>query len=96
MPASETIPKLAAVSPLDSVKQSGALRRSRSVGYNNRDLRRMTREQMMLDTTAHASPQQWDNRATWANGLGIQMDETISGGRKYSKASGMPRRAILA
>ncbi|SPC66751.1 uncharacterized protein UHOD_02250 [Ustilago sp. UG-2017b] len=96
MPASETMPKLAAVSPLDSVKQSGALRRSRSVGYNNRDLRRMTREQMMLDTTAHASPQQWDNRATWANGLGIQMDETVSGGRKYSKASGVPRRAILA
>lgn len=104
MPESQTMPKLSSESPLDSVKQSASLRRSRSVGYNNRDRRRMTREQMMQDAATTSSPQ-WDGSAALAKGLGIDMDEAISGSRRYSAASGsatpstvvgMPRHAIAA
>ncbi|SPO24702.1 uncharacterized protein UTRI_01670_B [Ustilago trichophora] len=73
MVESRTMPKLGSVSPLDSVKQSVALRRSRSVGYNNRDLRRMTREQMMIDANRHPSPK--GSPATLQGmGLGIEID----------------------
>ncbi|KAJ1028751.1 hypothetical protein NDA16_001916 [Ustilago loliicola] len=104
MPESKAMPRLESVSPLGSVKQSAALRRSRSVGYNNRDLRRTTHEQMMQDAATTSSPQ-CDGSANLAKGLGIEVDETVSVGRRYSNASGsatpstvvgMPRHAIAA
>ena len=103
MVASRTLPQLGAVSPLDSVKQSVALRRSRSVGYNSRDMRRMTREQMKLDADRHPSPKS-SHAALPATGLGIELDE--AGGRRYSNANsgaatpstvvGMHRQPIAA
>ncbi|SNX83380.1 uncharacterized protein MEPE_02087 [Melanopsichium pennsylvanicum] len=55
MTQSSTMPKLGAISPLDSVKQSVALRRSRSMGYNSRDVRERTKEPMKEDAVRNAS-----------------------------------------
>lgn len=91
MSASRTMPKLASVSPLDSVKQSAALRRSRSVGYNNRDMRKLSRDQMMQDANTHPSPKSVQlelgqmAQSSPTRGLGIEMVEAP---RRYSNASG--------
>ncbi|TKY86676.1 hypothetical protein EX895_004316 [Sporisorium graminicola] len=93
--ASRTMPKLASASPLDSAKQGAVLRRSRSVGYNSRDLRRLTREQMMHDANTHPSPKSVQlefepmaelNSGGQARGLGIEMVEAPA--RRSSNGSG--------
>lgn len=77
MSASRTMPRLSAVSPLESLGQNVALRRSRSVGYNSRDLRRITREQMARDAERHPSPKSQPKPLPdgGEQGLGIQLDE---------------------
>ncbi|SJX61602.1 uncharacterized protein SRS1_12587 [Sporisorium reilianum f. sp. reilianum] len=83
MSTSRAMPKLASVSPLDTVK-GAALRRSRSVGHTGRDVRRMTRDQMMKDVESHPSPksvqlelgQLGQLGGGGARGLGIEMVET--------------------
>ncbi len=77
MSASRTMPRLSAVSPLESLGHNVALRRSRSVGYNSRDLRRITREQMARDAERHPSPKSQPKPLPGGGeqGLGIQLDE---------------------
>lgn len=85
---SRTMPQLAAVSPLDSVKQSATLRRSRSVGFNSRDLRRMTREQMMKAADKHPSPKSSYATLPGGKGLGIEMRDETGGRGGGSRRSG--------
>ena len=96
LPASATIPQL---SPLDSIKHTVALRRSRSVGYNSRDLRKVTRDQLRQDAGLHASPkslpQEWSSAQ--ARGLGIELDySNASGSATPSTEVGTQRQAIVA
>ncbi|SPO22992.1 uncharacterized protein UTRI_01670 [Ustilago trichophora] len=96
MTESRTMPRLGTVSPLDSVKQSVALRRSRSVGYNHRDLRRMTREEMMIEAHRHPSPK--GSHATLQGmGLGIEMDySTANNSGSVTPSTVVQRQPIAA
>lgn len=104
MTASRTMPKLMTVSALDSVKQSVTLRKSRSVGYNSGDLRKLSREQMMWDVSHHASPVGMQGEVDSgglaaqygeARGLGIEMADDSSIAARYSNV-GSQRYAIAA
>ncbi|GAC96457.1 hypothetical protein PHSY_004037 [Pseudozyma hubeiensis SY62] len=100
MSASQSMPRLIAVPSLDSAQQTATLRRSRSVGYASRDLRKLTREQMMQDALNHPSPpavhrELHSLQYGQAKGLGIEMADNSSASGRYSNVA-TPRQPIAA